>query len=65
MNNWWIVKRPDRDTLVVNDPIDVIKHGDTVQLVHGITSRALNTHDVAAPISPHNQVNSELKGSYF
>ncbi|XP_065203314.1 protein O-mannosyltransferase 1 [Planococcus citri] len=55
VNNWWIVKRPNKDTLVVNDPIDVIKHGDIIQLVHGITSRALNTHDVAAPMSPHNQ----------
>lgn len=56
MNNWWIVKRPSKDTLVVGDPVDVIKHGDIIQLVHGITSRALNTHDVAAPMSPHNQV---------
>ncbi|XKL60713.1 hypothetical protein PGB90_007770 [Kerria lacca] len=55
VNNWWIVKRPYKDTLVVGDPIDVIKHGDIIQLVHGITSRALNTHDVAAPMSPHNQ----------
>lgn len=55
VNNWWIVKRPNKDTLVVGDHIDVIKHGDIIQLVHGITSRALNTHDVAAPISPHNQ----------
>lgn len=56
MNNWWIVKKPNKDTLVVGDPVDVIKHGDIIQLVHGITSRALNTHDVAAPMSPHNQV---------
>ena len=56
MNNWWIVKRPDKNTMVVGDPVDVIKHGDIIQLVHGITSRALNTHDVAAPMSPHNQV---------
>lgn len=61
MNNWWIVKRPNKDTLVVGDHIDVIKHGDIIQLVHGITSRALNTHDVAAPISPHNQVSFILR----
>ncbi|KAK7576004.1 hypothetical protein V9T40_012290 [Parthenolecanium corni] len=55
VNNWWIVKKPHKDTLVVGDPVDVIKHGDVIQLVHGMTSRALNTHDVAAPMSPHNQ----------
>ncbi|KAG1659708.1 Protein O-mannosyltransferase 1 [Nymphon striatum] len=41
--------------LVVSEPLDPIKHGDIVQLVHGITSRALNSHDVAAPMSPQNQ----------
>ncbi|CAM1321564.1 POMT1 (predicted) [Pycnogonum litorale] len=55
VNNWWIVKRPDRNDLVVSEPLDPIKHGDVVQLVHGITSRALNSHDVAAPMSPQNQ----------
>lgn len=58
VNNWWIVKRPDRNTLAVENAIDPdgIKHGDTIQLVHGMTSRALNSHDVAAPVSPQNQV---------
>ncbi|KAJ8982025.1 hypothetical protein NQ317_007735 [Molorchus minor] len=55
VNNWWIVKRPDKNDLVVEQPVDAIKHGDIVQLVHGITSRALNTHDVAAPMSPQCQ----------
>lgn len=50
------MKKPNKDTLVVGDPVDGIKHGDVIQLVHGMTSRALNTHDVAAPMSPHNQV---------
>jgi hypothetical protein len=27
-----------------------------IQLVHGMTSRALNSHDVAAAMSPQNQV---------
>lgn len=57
VNNWWIVKRPDRNDLMVSHPVDVIRHGDIIQLVHGITSRALNSHDVAAPMSPQNQVN--------
>lgn len=56
VNNWWIVKRPDRNDLRVSEPVDVIRHGDVIQLVHGITSRALNSHDVAAPMSPQNQV---------
>ncbi|XP_046468533.1 protein O-mannosyltransferase rt isoform X1 [Neodiprion pinetum] len=55
VNNWWIVKRPGTDGLVVTKPIDPIKHGDVIQLVHGISSRALNSHDVAAPMSPQNQ----------
>lgn len=52
VNNWWIIKRPDIDDLVVNNPIIPIKHGDIIQIVHGITSRALNSHDVAGPMSP-------------
>jgi dolichyl-phosphate-mannose-protein mannosyltransferase len=56
VNNWWIVKRPDKNDLAVEYPIDPIKHGDIIQLVHGITSRALNSHDVAAPMSPQCQV---------
>ena len=55
VNNWWIVKRPDREDLAVVEPIDVIKHGEVIQLVHGMTHRALNSHDVAAPMSPQNQ----------
>nr|CAI5824722.1 unnamed protein product [Callosobruchus analis] len=55
VNNWWIVKRPDRNDLRVEKPVDGIKHGDIIQLVHGITSRALNSHDVAAPMSPQCQ----------
>ncbi|CAH1967386.1 unnamed protein product [Acanthoscelides obtectus] len=55
VNNWWIVKRPDRNDLRVEQPVDAIKHGDIIQLVHGITSRALNSHDVAAPMSPQCQ----------
>ncbi|XP_076096402.1 protein O-mannosyl-transferase 1-like [Mytilus galloprovincialis] len=55
INNWWIVKHPDSDSMVVDDPPKPIEHGDLIQLVHGITSRALNSHDVAAPITPQNQ----------
>lgn len=55
VNNWWIVKRPSRSDLVVGEQPDPIKHGDEIHLVHGITSRALNSHDVAAPVSPQSQ----------
>ncbi|CAG0918698.1 unnamed protein product, partial [Notodromas monacha] len=55
VNNWWIVKRPERNDLVVSEPRDRIKHGDIIQLVHGLSSRALNAHDVAAPLSPQHQ----------
>ena len=55
MNNWWIIKRPNREDLAVEEPYDSIKHGEVIQLVHGLTHRALNSHDVAAPVSPHNQ----------
>jgi hypothetical protein len=31
--------------LVVSEPIDRIKDGDFIQLVHGMSGRALNSHD--------------------
>lgn len=55
VNNWWIVKRPHKADLVVGQEPDQVRHGDEVQLVHGITSRALNSHDVAAAMTPQCQ----------
>ena len=55
VNNWWIIKRPNREDLAVQEPIDRIKHGDVIKIVHGLTHRALNSHDVAAPVSTHSQ----------
>lgn len=55
VNNWWIVKDPGRHRLEVSSPPRPVRHGDVVQLVHGMTSRLLNTHDVAAPLDPHAQ----------
>lgn len=55
VNNWWIVKRPEQADLVVSDPPDPVRHGEEIQLVHGITSRALNSHDVAAAVTPQCQ----------
>lgn len=55
---WWclisfLVVRTD---LAVAAPLDRISHGEEVQLVHGITGRNLNSHNVAAPASPTKQV---------
>ncbi|XP_054629730.1 protein O-mannosyl-transferase 1 isoform X2 [Dunckerocampus dactyliophorus] len=55
VNNWWIVKNPDRADLAVGSPPRAVRHGDIIQLFHGMTSRFLNSHDVAAPMSPHAQ----------
>ncbi|XP_005092590.1 protein O-mannosyl-transferase 1 [Aplysia californica] len=55
INNWWIIKKPESHDLMVDDPPVPVKHGDIVQLIHGVTSRALNSHDVAAPMTPSNQ----------
>jgi len=55
VNNWWIIKRPNREDLAVQEPIDRIQHGDIIQIVHGLTHRALNSHDVAAPVTPQVQ----------
>lgn len=55
VNNWWIIKDPRRQELVVGNPPKPVRHGDVIQLVHGMTSRFLNSHDVAAPMSPHAQ----------
>ncbi|XP_070581898.1 protein O-mannosyl-transferase 1-like isoform X2 [Ptychodera flava] len=53
INNWWIVKNPTRPSLVVDNPPRAVKDGDIIQLIHGITGRSLNSHDVAAPVSPY------------
>ena len=48
-----------RQDLVVSEPRMPVRHGDIVQLVHGMSSRALNSHDVAAPVTPSMQVHME------
>lgn len=54
-NNWWIVKRPHVEELAVTEPHDKIVDGDLIQLIHGLTGRALNSHDVASAMSPFSQ----------
>lgn len=44
-----------RNDLITSKPLEVIRHGDVIQLVHGITSRTLNSHNVASPMSPQHQ----------
>lgn len=41
--------------MITHEPRDNIKNGDIIQLVHGLSGRALNSHDIAAPMSPYNQ----------
>ncbi|XP_071948165.1 protein O-mannosyl-transferase 1-like [Antedon mediterranea] len=53
INNWWLVKDPQSTSLIVENKPRVIRHGDVIQLVHGISGRTLNSHDVAAPMSPY------------
>ncbi|XP_020630196.1 protein O-mannosyl-transferase 1-like [Orbicella faveolata] len=55
VNNWWIVKDPKIDALSVDFPPRPVRNGDIIQIVHGVTGRALNSHDVAAPLNPANQ----------
>ncbi|EAT48016.1 AAEL000855-PA [Aedes aegypti] len=55
VNNWWIVKRPEKENIVVGEEPDYIQDGDVIQLVHGVTSRALNSHDVASAMTPLSQ----------
>ncbi|KAG9510653.1 Protein O-mannosyltransferase 1, partial [Fragariocoptes setiger] len=55
VNNWWIVKRPLVDDLAVTEPLDKIMNGDLIQLIHGLTGRPLNSHDVASAMSAHSQ----------
>ena len=44
------------ENLAVQEPIDYIKHDDIIQILHGLTHRALNLYDVvAAVVSPHSQ----------
>lgn len=44
VHNWWIVKRPTKDDLVVDGAdTDVIKHGDEVQLIHGKYTKFIKT----------------------
>ncbi|CAH3042872.1 unnamed protein product [Porites lobata] len=55
VNNWWIIKDPKTESLAIEYPPKPVHNGDIIQIVHGVTGRALNSHDVAAPLNPSNQ----------
>ncbi|XP_037082464.1 protein O-mannosyltransferase 1-like [Pollicipes pollicipes] len=55
VNNWWIVKDPDTKDLRVQTPFQPFKHGDIVQLVHGLTGNHLNSNEFKAPLSSSEQ----------
>lgn len=55
VNNWWIIKDPKNESLAIDFPPRPVHNGDIIQIVHGVTGRALNSHDVAAPLNPSNQ----------
>lgn len=52
INNWWVVVDPNWESIEVENPPRKVKNGDIVKLIHGVTGRSLNSHDVAAPMSP-------------
>jgi len=52
INNWFIVKHPDSDSLKVDFPPRPVKNGDVIHLVHGLTGRGISSHDVGAPVNP-------------
>lgn len=57
-NNWW---RLEDATLPYNSSESaaaqprILRHNDLVRLVHVSTAAPLNSHDVAAPMTPHGQ----------
>lgn len=55
LNNWWIIQRPGTEQVKLDDPPVAVKDNDLVTLVHRGTNRKLNSHNVAAPMTPTNQ----------
>jgi dolichyl-phosphate-mannose-protein mannosyltransferase len=55
-NNFWAIRRPGdpSDATITNDT-DPVRNKDIIELVHVSTNKLLNSHDVAAPLSPANQ----------
>jgi dolichyl-phosphate-mannose--protein O-mannosyl transferase len=55
-NNEWIIRKPGSpDSSDVPDDPSPVRHGDIVEFVHGYSRKLLNSHDVAAPLTPQMQ----------
>ena len=54
-NNWWAIQRRGTTNVTLDNPPVVVRDGDVVHLVHRTTTRRLNSHNVAAPMTPTNQ----------
>lgn len=55
-NNVWAVRRPgDPNNAAIGNDTSPIKNNDTIELVHVASNKLLNSHDVAAPLTPVNQ----------
>ena len=52
---WWVVVSAQNPEAEHSSPPTPVRHGDAVALRHHATGKLLNSHDVAAPISPHLQ----------
>ena len=64
INNWFIVKKPPgMKTLEAGRPVDVVRSGDVIDLVHGMTGKLLRTINISAPLTTHCQEVSALDGS--
>eukprot|EP00039_Didymoeca_costata_P012125 m.173518 g.173518 ORF g.173518 m.173518 type:complete len:162 (-) comp15388_c0_seq20:54-539(-) len=54
IGDWWKVVRVSSETSHATDT-NSIKHGDALAFVHVQTNKALNSHDIVAPISNDEQ----------
>ncbi|KAF9364865.1 Protein O-mannosyltransferase 2 [Mortierella sp. NVP85] len=51
-NNDWIVKRAHGlSTDFANEEVQILRHGDTIRLVHESTGRNLHSHRIKAPVT--------------
>eukprot|EP01135_Chromosphaera_perkinsii_P012269 Nk52_evm6s2630 gene=Nk52_evmTU6s2630 len=55
-NNWFVIlpetEEEEMETLKPDKPLKYVRSGDTVRLKHLQTGNFLNSHDVAAPLTP-------------
>eukprot|EP00051_Salpingoeca_urceolata_P019710 m.290773 g.290773 ORF g.290773 m.290773 type:complete len:779 (+) comp19471_c0_seq4:679-3015(+) len=49
--NWWRVE-PTDGVITPEGSARVVSNGDVIRLVHLVTNKTLNSHDVAAPVTP-------------